>query len=61
MLENPDFEQDYWSKTAESIYKNGHESFRLRKWLAYYNRSLYENKNCYDLMSSVLKRSNEIS
>ena len=29
MLENPDFEQDHWSKTAEGFYKVGHDSIRL--------------------------------
>ena len=32
MLENFDFEQDYWSRTAESVYKMGHDSIRLMKW-----------------------------
>ena len=31
MLENPDFEQDYGSRTAEGIYKIGHFSIRLVK------------------------------
>ena len=31
MLKNPDFEQDYWSRTAESIYKIGQVSIRLMK------------------------------
>ena len=31
MLENPDFEQGYWSKTATSVYKGGHDSIRLMK------------------------------
>ena len=34
MSENPDFEQDYWSRTAEGIYKIGHDSIRLMKWLS---------------------------
>ena len=34
MLENPDFVQDYWSRRTEGIYKNGHNSIRLLKWLA---------------------------
>ena len=29
MLENPDFEQDYWSGTAEGIYIIEHDSIRL--------------------------------
>ena len=39
MLENPDFEQDHWSRTAEGIYKIGHDSIRLMKWTCYYDRS----------------------
>ena len=34
MNENPDFEQDYCSRTATGIYKNGHDSIRIRKKLA---------------------------
>ena len=61
MLENPDFEQDYYSRTAIGIDKIGHGSFRLMKWLAYCKRSYYENLNYYDLMGSVSKYLNEIS
>ena len=43
MLESPDFEQDHYSRTAIGIYKIGHDSIRLMKWLAYYHRSFYEN------------------
>ena len=38
MLENPDFEQNYYSRTATGIYEIGHDSIRLMKWLAYYDR-----------------------
>ena len=31
MLENPDFEQNYWSRTATGIYKISHDSIRLMK------------------------------
>ena len=55
MLENPDFEQNYWSRTAEGIYKIGHDSIRLMKWICYYDRSYYENINYYDLMGSICK------
>ena len=55
MNENPDFEQDYWSRTAIGIYKIGHDSIRLMKWICYYDRSYYENINCYDLMGSFCK------
>ena len=50
MLENPDFEQDYRSKTAIDIYKTGHDSLKFMKYLAYYDRSYYENVLYYDLM-----------
>ena len=33
ILKTPDFEQDYWSRTAKGIYKKGHESIRLTKWM----------------------------
>ena len=50
LLKNADFEQDYWSKTAQSIYKIAHDSIRLMKWICYYDRSYFENINYYDLM-----------
>ena len=34
-LENPDFEQNHYSRTAEGVYKIKHDSFRLNKWLAF--------------------------
>ena len=61
MLENPDFEQEYWSRTAIGIYKSGYDSIKLLEWICYYDRSYYENINYYDLMGSVLKCLNEIS
>ena len=61
MLENPDFEQNQYSRTATSIYKIGHDSIRLMKWIAYYDRSYYENISYYDLMGSILKYLNEFS
>ena len=33
-LESPDFEQDHYSRIAIGIYKIGHDSIRLMKWLA---------------------------
>ena len=53
MIENPDFEQDHCSGTAEGTYKNAHVSFRLKKWICYYDISYYENINYYDLMGSI--------
>ena len=61
MLESPDFEQDHWSRTAEDIYKIGHDCIRLMKWLICYDRSYYDNMNYFDLMGSVLKCLNEKS
>ena len=61
MLENSDFEQNYWSRTAIGIYKIGHDSIRLMKWICYYDRSYYENINYYDMMASILTCLNEIS
>ena len=61
MLKNPDFEQDYWSRTAKGIYKIGHDSIRLMKWICYYDKSFFENINYYDLMGSLCNHLNEIS
>ena len=54
VLENPDFEQNQYSKTATSIYKIGHHSIRSMNWLCYCDRSYYENINYYDLMAIIL-------
>ena len=61
MLEKPDFEEDYWSRTAESLYKIGHDSIRLMNRLIYYDRSYYDTMNYFDLLGSICKNSNEIS
>ena len=53
MLENPDFEQNYWSKSSEGVYKIGHDSVRLMKWSAFCDQFYYENINYYDLMGSI--------
>ena len=53
MVLNPNFEQNYWSRTARDIYKIGHDSIRLMKWICYYDRSYYEKINYYDLMGSI--------
>ena len=34
MIENPDFEQDYYTRKANAVYKIGRDSFRLMKCLA---------------------------
>ena len=61
MILNPDLEQDNWSKTAESIYKIGHNCIRLMNWLCYYDRSYYENINYCCLMGSICNLLKEIS
>ena len=61
MLENPDFEQNKGSKTAEGNYIIGHGSIRLMKWLISYDRRCYDNMNYFDLMGSILTCLNEIS
>ena len=61
LLKNSGFEQDYWSRTATGIYKIGHDSIRLRKWICYYNRSYYENINCYDFMGSICRYNIDIT
>ena len=53
MEENPNFEQNYWSRTSKGIYKIGHDSIRLIKWICYYDRSYYENINYFDLVGSI--------
>ena len=60
MLENSDFEQIFWSETAIGVYKIGHDSIRLMKWICYYNRSYYENNNYHDMMGSVCKYNMDI-
>ena len=61
MLEKPDFEQVYWLRTSQDVYKVGHDCIRLMKWLAYYDRSSYENIEYFDFMGSILKYLNQIS
>ena len=60
MNENLDCEQEYWSRAATGLYKIGHDSIRLMRWLASYYRSYCENVEYYDLMGSVLKSLKEI-
>ena len=61
MSESPVFEQDYYSRSAKGIYNIGHDSVRIMKWLYYYDRSFYENKNYYYSMGLIEKCLNEIS
>ena len=61
MLENLEFEQDYYSGTAFGIYEIGQDSIKLLKWLAQSDRSFFENIIYYDLMRSISKYFYEIS
>ena len=61
MILIPDFQKNYWSRTTEGIYKIGHDSIRLMKWLIYYDRSYYDNMNYSDLMGSICEYLNEMS
>ena len=49
MIKISDFEQDYWSRTAQGVYKIGHDSIRLMKWICYYDRS-YRNMKILMIM-----------
>ena len=55
MLKNPNFEQNKNSIISTGMYKNGHDSIRLMKWICYYDRSCYENNKYYDLMGSICR------
>ena len=61
MLENPDFGQDHYSRTATSFYKIGHDSIRLKNWICSFYGSQYKNNYYYDLMGSIRKHLKEIS
>ena len=61
LLKNPNFEQNKFSLTSKGIYKIGHDSIRLMKWICYYDRSYYENIIYYDLMSSICRYNIDIS
>ena len=61
ILENPGFEQKYYSRTSTGLYTIGYDSIRLLNWLAYYDRSNFENKIFYDLIASVLSCLTKIS
>ena len=61
MIKNPYFEQNKYSITSKGIYKIGHDSIRLMKWICYYDRSYYKNINYYDLLGSLCNHLNEIS
>ena len=41
MIDNQDFEQDYWSRTAKGMYKIGHDIVRILKWICYHDTSHY--------------------
>ena len=55
LLKNPNFEQNKYSLTSTGIYRIGHDSIRLMKFICYYDRSYYENINYYDMMGSLCR------
>ena len=55
-----DSEQNHFSGTAKGIYRTGHDSTRLVKWMAYYEK-YYDQITFFDLMTSVLSALNETS
>ena len=61
MLKNPNFEQNKYSLTSTGIYRIGHDSIRLMKWICYYDRSYYENIIYYDLMGSICRYNIDIT
>ena len=61
MLEFPDFEQKQYSITSIGFYRIGNDSIRFKKWICYYDRFYYENKNYCDLMGSICNHFNKIS
>ena len=50
MIKNSKFEQNYYSRTPVGVYKVGHDSIRIFKRVAYYDRCFYENVNYFGLM-----------
>ena len=56
----PDFEQKYYSRTTDGIYKFRNDSIRIMNCIVYFE-TYFENINYYDLMASVLGCPNEIS
>ena len=62
MGDNPHFELNYSSKTAQDIYIYifGYDSIRLWKYLAHYDQ-YYVNTNYFDLMASLSSSLNEIA
>ena len=60
MLQNPNFEQNKNLIISTGIYKIGHDSIRLMKWICYHDRLFYENISYYDTMARVYKYLKEI-
>ena len=54
MKKNPDFEQNYYSETAEGIHKVSQYSIRIMKLLCYADRPYYESVNNFVLMATFL-------
>ena len=61
MKKNPDFEENYFSETAELIFKYDQYSIRIMNWLCHADRPYYENVNYFVLMATFLTCLNEKS
>ena len=58
---NRDFEENYYSETAEGTFKYDQFSIRIMKWLCYADRHYYENVNYSVFMATFLTCPNEIT
>ena len=61
MKKNPDFEDYYFSKTAEGLFRYDQYSIRIIKRLCYADRTFFENVNYFVLMATFLTCPNEIT
>ena len=61
MKKIPDFEEYFFSETAEGVFKYDQYSIRKLKWLGYADRPFYENVKYFVLMPTSLTCLNEIS
>ena len=61
MKKNHDFEESFYTKTAEGIHKISRYSIQIMKPLCYPDRSYYENVNYFVLMATVLTCLKEVS
>ena len=61
MLEFPVFDQNCYSIKSTGIYRTGHDSIRLMKWLIYYYRIYYDIMKYFGLLGSLCRYFFEIA